>query len=444
MDGTAIGLPIVWAQNAVASTTTAPSALAPLALRRWFGSLTLSSHESVPSLFGLWVILAALGGLTLIAMIVQGPGRALSQLFDLGGHVRLLSASFRRLRRAGRLLAVTIGLTVLSWTGSQALVYNNAEGRNDYLQLTRARHLGELAVEQGILAALTPLRDIVGLGSNLPLVFLATILVFRATTDSWAGASAHPWGAGNTISGSGWAHAAWFSGAFLILYRLASIGSGLFDLPLGGCLLIEPLVVPALMAIVDGLVLAWALTEMRDAGLEQPDGIRFSPRPTVELLPASIAACLVAMPARYLASGVLLALYHLPTSTDATGLGRYMRWQLGPGLVISQGFGLIFAGLVGVVAWGVGSINEAARAFGRLLAVEGARLAAVLGTAGLASALASSIAYFVVLSLPAAPWVLNAADSYAHYCTLPIGLLTLSALVELGERALPEATRARA
>ena len=69
--------------------------------------------------------------------------------------------------------------------------------------------------------------------------------------------------------------------------------------------------------------------------------------------------------------------------------------------------------------------------------------------AGLApSALATSVmagggaalAYLLVLSLPASPWVLAAADGYAHYATLPVGLLLLAALVELGERALPAAT----
>ena len=39
--------------------------------------------------------------------------------------------------------------------------------------------------------------------------------------------------------------------------------------------------------------------------------------------------------------------------------------------------------------------------------------------------------------LPTQTWVLAAADSYAHYATLPVGLLMLAGLVELGERSLP-------
>jgi len=45
--------------------------------------------------------------------------------------------------------------------------------------------------------------------------------------------------------------------------------------------------------------------------------------------------------------------------------------------------------------------------------------------------------------LPPAGWVLPAADSYAHYVTLPVGLWTLAALIELAERSLPVADPAR-
>ena len=52
------------------------------------------------------------------------------------------------------------------------------------------------------------------------------------------------------------------------------------------------------------------------------------------------------------------------------------------------------------------------------------------------------MAYLLVLSLPYSTWALAAADSYAHYGTLPVGLVLLAALVELGERSLPMATPA--
>ena len=40
-------------------------------------------------------------------------------------------------------------------------------------------------------------------------------------------------------------------------------------------------------------------------------------------------------------------------------------------------------------------------------------------------------------------WVLGAADSYAHFATLPIGLWALAAFIELAERSLPVASLVR-
>ena len=82
MEGTT--LPILWAQATVASPS--PGSLAPMALRRWCSSVTLCSPEPVPSFSGLWWGMAGLAVLLVVAIIAQGPVRALSQLFDLPGH----------------------------------------------------------------------------------------------------------------------------------------------------------------------------------------------------------------------------------------------------------------------------------------------------------------------------------------------------------------------
>ena len=42
--------------------------------------------------------------------------------------------------------------------------------------------------------------------------------------------------------------------------------------------------------------------------------------------------------------------------------------------------------------------------------------------------------------LPSQNWVLGAADAYAHYVTLPVGLWTLAAAIILAERSLPTAS----
>ena len=449
MGWTAWALPVVWAQTAgavvspapgsTASVTTTANALAPLALRRWCGGLTLCSPESVPSLFGLWVWLAAIAALLLVAMVFQGPRRALGQFFDLPDMVRLTLAAARRVRRAGRMVAAVIGTTVLAWTGSQSISFNRPEARDELILLSKSRGLAELAVEQGAFAALTPLRDVASLGSNLPLLILAALVVFRVSTDAWGG---------TRMPGvrrkrpSGWSGPVWFAAALLTLYRLVSIGvgGGYADLPLGGILMVEPVVVPALMALCDGVLLGWVIVELRDAGADDSGAFGLDPHAALGLLPGSILACVAALPARYLASAVLLASYSLPGTATTSAVGSYVRWQLGRGIADVQGAALLTAGLAGAVAWGGVSPGSACRGYGRLLQAQGGRLAATLALGGTAAGVVSALAYVITLSMPASTWLLNAADSYAHYLSLPVGLWLLAALIELGERSLPEAT----
>jgi hypothetical protein len=104
-----------------------------------------------------------------------------------------------------------------------------------------------------------------------------------------------------------------------------------------------------------------------------------------------------------------------------------------------QAAALSVAGLAGAVAWTHGSLRGALRIYTRTLSAQGARLVVVFFLAGLASAVGAGVATFVVLSLPTSTWVLSAADGYSHYLTLPVGLWTLAALVELSERSLPVA-----
>ena len=61
------------------------------------------------------------------------------------------------------------------------------QGKDDLLLLTKARSLGELALEQGVLAVQTPVRDLLGLGDNVVLLFLVTAVLFRAMTDGQDG-----------------------------------------------------------------------------------------------------------------------------------------------------------------------------------------------------------------------------------------------------------------
>lgn len=447
MGGTGWPLLLIWAQVSATTRGASPSPsttsnLPMLALRRWFASQTLSSPEAIPTFHGLILWLGALGVLLLIAMIFQGPGRAIRQALDIPGHFRLGGAAVNRIRRSARMIAVVVGTTVLSWTGSQTFVFNNAQGREDVVLLTRSRGLGELAAEQGVLAALTPLRDVASLGSNLPLLIVAVLILFRVTADQWS----VPTSPGKPAwqFPIRWATMGWSCGALLILYRLVALGTGQNDLPPGGCLMIEGAVIPVLMMVADGVLLAWVVAELRDAEFDQMDRDVLDPTEAVRLMPGSVVACLATLPSRYLATAVMLVAYYLPSSAGTGPVGIWMRWLLfNWGLADLQAAALVMAGLAGSLAWSRGSISGMLAGYSRILREHGGSLLAVFAIGGMAAGMAAAAAYLALLSLPSGTWILNAADSYAHYLTLPVGLMMLAALVELAEKSLPIATLVR-
>ena len=305
----------------------------------------------------------------------------------------------------------------------------------------RAR-LGELSLEQGVLAGLTPLRDVAGLGDNLPLLFVAAIVVFRASIDPQRSGGSGQAGSLRGRPRPGWTTLVWGVGALYILYRVVSRAAGYVALPMGGCLIVEAVLVPLTMLVVNGLLLGWLLAELRNAGLDGAGEDRLDPLQAIALLPGAALACAVALPARYVATFVWLAQAHLPTSIYTTALGNSIRWLLGWGLTNLQSGALVAVGLVGVVAWTRGRIGEAVAGYWRLLVADGAHLVVALAMAAVAATAVSAAAYAIVLLLPAQTWVLGAADAYAHFATLPVGLWTLAALIELASRSLPTATLA--
>jgi hypothetical protein len=303
--------------------------------------------------------------------------------------------------------------------------------------------LGEVATEQGVLAAMVPMRDLFCLGDSLLLLVPATVLVFKMSADRW-GSESQP-GQLERDPLPGWTTLCWGSTWLYAMYRLAGLVVDTEGLPLGGCIFLEAGLIPFLMLVSDGLLLAWLLVEMRVAGLgEAGEGIDL--RGTIALLPAAALACLLTLPGRYVTTGDWLLLQHLPTQSPVPSWAQLMQRGMLPfirgwGLVELQASALVFAGLAGTVAWGSGSfsLGELLGGYVRLLRAEGGRLVAALAWAGVAAGGTTALAYFLVLSLPPQPWVLAAADSYAHYATLPIGLVLLSGLIELGGRSLPEA-----
>jgi hypothetical protein len=439
-------LPMIWAQ-APPSTGSGggPSSavlLASLALRRWCGSLTLSSPDPAtgPISAGLSAWLLGLAALLIVVVFAQGPTRAIGQLLDLPGHARLLAAALDRFRRSGRLLAVSVGATVIAWTASQTASYGVPSGRDDELLLIKGRRLIDVALNQGYLAAMTPARDVVGLGLAIPLLVAAAVVLFQLSTDRW-GSGVRP-SVSIRRQSSRWATIGWGSTALYALYRFVSLVTNNAELPMGGCIIFEAAVLPLLMALADGVIVAWVLVELRNAGLGDVERDSFDVVSVTLLIPSAALACLLAYPARYVGSAAWLSLVNLPAGFASTWVGSYLRWQLGWGLVYVQAAAAVVAGLFGAVAWSRGTVVNTFQGYLRMLRGEGGRLVAALAAAGLAAGALSTAAYLILLSLPTSTWALNAADSYAHYATLPVGLILLAALIELSERSLPMASLA--
>jgi hypothetical protein len=420
--------PMLWAQNSPDDFE-----MPLLALRRWFWGQTLASPRAAPGseALGTWVL--GLLALLLVVIIAQGPGKALRQLLDLPGHLQLIGQALERLRTSVRLVMIVLGAAVLSWTSALLFRYNRPSGLADLAVLTGNKSVPELAIEQGILAALTPMRDLFSLADLLVLLGIGGFVAFRFSADRWGAPD-------SDVSGKplpAWATVAWASAALYGLYRVATMLATTGDLPMGGCLFVEPMVVPVLMVLADGVLAAWVLVELRRSARSSD----IEPVPVAAalvVLPASVLACLMVMPARYAATAAYLALPYVPDGVAGTVLAPMLGW----GPIYLQGAAVVFSGLAGAVPWCRGGMSAAFNGYGRLLRSEGGHLVAALAIGGMAAGLPVGVSYLLVLSLPAQPWVLPAADSYAHYATLVIGLGVLAALVELGGRSAMEASPA--
>lgn len=432
------GLPLIWGQITITNPGTA-DALAILALRRWYESLSLTSPRPEPSAVPFVAWLAGLASAFGLALFLQGPRRAIGQFLDVRGHVRLLQAAILRLRNAARMVAVLFGLVVVAWTTGQFAHYNDPGRLEDLYVITATRSLFELAVDLGVLAAIVPLRDLIGLGDLILLLVAATILVFKLSADRWGGIDNPYDDIENPLPY--WVTPCWVAAWLYAMYRFASlIVPDTGGLPWGIGFFPEILVVPLFMALADGIILAWVLVELRNATLTDSGVDTLDVRGAVALWPAAVLACVAVLPARYVATATWLALNDLPTTLTAFARPLLAALVDGWGLVALQSAALATTALVGGVAWCGGGVRAAVHSYLGLVRVEGGRVVALLMLAGAASGALTALATLVVLSLPKQPWLLAAADSYAHYATLPIGLITLAALVELGMRALPRAT----
>ena len=411
-----------------------PDALPYLALRRWLEGQTLTSPYAGPSRNPVWAWLIGLLALVMAAVAIQGPRKALGQILDLRGHIRLLATALSRVRRSVRLVVVLLGVTVLSWTYYQ-LVHYGDEGRiDDLVVFSQNKRLAEQVGEQGVLAALTPLRDLCSLGDELLLLAASTALVFKLTSDRWGSTDDPYLELENPLPRS--TMLCWGTTWLYGMYRFAVIVAGPDGLPLGGCLVVEAALMPLMMAFADGVLLSWVLTELRRTGYSDEEAA-LDLRAVVRLWPAATLACVAVLPGRYLATALWLILPYAP--------GQAVRKFLAPmlsgwGLIWLQGAALVLLAMAGAAAWSGGGLKGLFRSFWRMMKAEGGRVAAVALLSGLTSGVAVAATYLIVLSLPQRSWLLMTADGYAHFASLAVGLVALAALVDLGAMSLPRAS----
>ena len=234
------------------------------------------------------------------------------------------------------------------------------------------------------MAGLTPLRDLAALGDNLTLVLIVIVVVFRASLDLPGWGIPPDYFGKDARAGSGQPMVDGDLGKPRRSTRSIGPWAGGPETATclsGGCLVVEAALVPILMMICDGFLLAWVLTELRNAGLTLSGEDRLDIRQAIALMPASALACVLALPSRYVATFVFLTSAYFPTWLHATSLGRYVRWQLGWGLTDLQAAGLAMVGLAGAVAWSRGTIRGSLAGYRRLLAAHGGHLVVVLAMA---------------------------------------------------------------
>jgi hypothetical protein len=416
-----------------------PFAVAKIAMRRWFSGVTLSSPEAIPSNVPLSALLLGCLALLCLVVIVQRPTAALRQLIDLPGHFRVLRGSINRLRRAGRLIAALLGASVLSWTVWQSRFFASSDRLEDLANLLKRKSPGEVAAEQGLLAAITPLRDLCGLSNNMVLLLAACALVFKVSANGWSSLDTARDDSARRVPP--WATAAWASAWVFGLYRLACHVWQANGLPLGQLPWVEVVLLPPAMLICDALLFSWTLNELRLAQTDSESSLlQDSALQAVTRLPYAMIGCLLLLPARYAATTAWLAVRSLPTSAPSS-----IRWLLATalfdwGLVWLQAASIALLPLVAACAW-ARDRGGFWRVLFRVLRSGGARIFVLSTSLLVALAGLSSLAYLALLSLPAQPWVLAAADSYAHYLTLPLGLLLAASIVEIGDSTLERQPR---
>ncbi len=443
----------IWSSSPVligqgtAGVEAGPTRASVLAILRWFQSLSLSAADPesrvvvalVPWALAIVVMVA-------IGLLVQGPSRFLGQLFDVSGHLSLLNQALSRVRRGWRLALILTGVLVFSWVGYQTLAFqfDGPTNQAEFEALRRSESLGRVAMDYAAHALLLPHRDVAALGNYVVLLIMAVMMVFGMTSNRW-----------DEVTGSvlvlddksdRWATVAWIATGLYVFYRVVMLGSWLAGTGLAGfpqaddsgawVVWSQLVLIPPLMLISDGLLLAWVTVGLRQADpRSQAELPMLQIGPILSILPMMILVCALVMPGRYTSHILLLLgnvadLEWLLGASPALGLVRI--------ILILQALGLVLLGLLGAAAWSGRSLRGTFGLFGRLWRNAAARLLVVVVSASLGAGALTLLSYLALLNVGGPEWALNAAASYAHYGTLGVGLMLVAALIDLAGQYVTE------
>jgi hypothetical protein len=412
-----------------------------LALKRWVGQGTLTSPDTASafdSLVRYWLF--ALCAIALAGIVAQGPKRFFLGLTRWSDFKALLGMGLVRLRSRLVVPMALAGFVLCSWTTSQLLQYDSVANL-DALQLSlRGKTIAMFGLEQGVLTALTPLRDLLALADVWPLAAAGLFFGFRYTSQAqWVPRSVKT---SEQIRAQTLAQIFWVVVAVWLVYRIVVGVSGEGGLPLHSGAWFEVALEPATMLLIDSVLAAWVVVELRDSLMSDSDSLGPDPVKIFSLFPAMIFVCFLLAPGRYFAHVVWLAWNSFVDQAAQSGavapdILSGVIWALSWGIVDIQVIAMPFALLAGAAAFGGGSIGRVLRIAWRTLRGDASLYFATtiaMGTFGLMS---TSLLTSLMLSHPSEPWVLMAADFYCHLASLAIGLWYLCCLIELCSRHWP-------
>lgn len=423
----------------IAQTSNSADAML-LALKRWVGGGTLSSPDAVAgSDFQARFWLVGLLLMFLACMILQGPRAFLFGLFEWSALRRLIGQGARRLKLRPVVTLALSGFILVSWTTIQLLHYDDPLGVDNLQKSLRTKTLPVMSLEQGLLAALTPLRDLTNLADCWPLVAAATLIAFHFTSKlQWVPQSTMHRGLKKAQL---WAQFFWVVASVWLFYRMVLGGASEGGLPLNSGAYIEIVLEPLFMLLIDAVLFSWVLTELRDAPFTDNDTLLPNIEQVFSLLPGLALVNFLVVPGRYFAHGLWLVWNSVVDLIATNGvvppaIVEYVVWGLSWGILDLQAIAFTFLVLTGAAAWGRGSVKETFRIARRMIARHGAIFFLITLFCGLMNLISTALISTLILSHPTEPWVLMSADSYCHYASLFIGLLLVACYVQLGEDAL--------